>query len=220
MALREPSENFVKRLLEPTWQVSPQIQKTLAEIHPSGKICDLGAGGRKLRPGVVCVDLAPGPGVDIVADIHEVPLPDQEFELVICTGTLNLCERPKQVLSECFRLLKPGGLFHLEVGMFQPYNPEPEDYWRWTLAGLRKIHSEVGFEEHRAGPHIGPMAALSCAAIYVTGRVFDGGGVNRLLRGASHAVFGPMKYLDGLLSQDTLDKTPFAYGNYYVGRRP
>lgn len=218
---REPHRNPLRRLLEPTWQRTRPLQETLAETAASARICDVGAGGRRVRPDAVCVDIQPGENVDVVADSHDLPLPDGEFDLVICTGTLNLCEDPAKVVSEFLRILKPGGLLHLEVGMFQPYNPEPEDYWRWTQPGLRLLHERVGFEHVRSGAHIGPMSALATSGMYLVGRVFSGPNLfAKALRGASHAVLGPVKYVDGLISDEVIGQTPFAYGIYFVGRKP
>lgn len=218
---REPSPSLIGRLLEHTWQVEPALRETLTSIPAGARICDLGAGGRRVRPDVIAVDVAAGPGVDVVADIHHVPLPDASFDLVICTGTLNLCRSPEQVLAEIHRLLVPGGLLHLEVGMFQPYNPEPEDYWRWTRAGLRLLHQRAGFEEVRSGAHIGPMSALASSAIYVTSSLFAGPSLPmKAARGAAHAVFGPVKYLDRLIPKERRENGPLAYGLFYVARKP
>jgi SAM-dependent methyltransferase len=217
---REPHTNPLRRLLEPTWQVAHPLEDTLASTPEGHRICDVGAGGRRVRPDAVCVDIAAGPNVDVVADSHELPLEDNTFDLVICTGTLNLCLKPERVLGQIHRILKPGGLIHLEVGMFQPYNPEPEDYWRWTQPGLQLLHERAGFERVRNGAHMGPMAALTTSSLYLTGRVFEGAGiVPKAVRAASHLVFGPLKYLDGLISEDKLARTPFAYGIYFVGRK-
>jgi len=213
-------ESLVGRLLEPTWQVAPQLERTIALLAPGARICDLGAGGRRVRPGVVTVDLVAGPDTDIVADLHALPLPERSFDLVVCTGTLNLCVDPKRVLSEAFRILSPGGLLHLETAMFQPYTPEPADYWRWTQAGVARICAEAGFVEERAGSHIGPFTALASSALALTGAVFQGRGVmKKAARATSHAMFGPLKYLDALLSEDVMSRSPFSYGLYYVGRR-
>jgi SAM-dependent methyltransferase len=217
---REPHRNPLKRLMETTWQVAQPLADTLAETPAGARICDVGAGGRRVRPDAVCVDIAAGPNVDVVADSHELPLEDAGFDLVICTGTLNLCRDPAKVLSELQRILRPGGRVHLEVGMFQPYNPEPEDYWRWTLPGLRLLHARAGFQEVRSGAHIGPMSALATSGAYLAGRVFEGPSpVMKAARGVSHLMFGPLKYLDALLGADRLARTPFAYGIYYVGRK-
>lgn len=217
---REPHKNPLLRVLEPTYQVEKPLQATLSGLPAGASVCDIGAGGRRVRPDAVCVDIAPGPNVDVVADSHDLPLEDGRFDLVICTGTLNLCREPDRVLSEIARVLKPGGLVHLEVGMFQPYNPEPEDYWRWTLPGLRLLHDRCGFDEVRSGAHIGPMSALAASGTYLVGRLFEGPGpVNKVARVASHALLGPMKYLDAFISEDKRARTPFAYGNYFVGRK-
>lgn len=220
MATREPSPRLFQRWLEPTWQPDPPLPKTLAELSPGARICDLGAGGRRLTPSTRTVDLAPGPEVDVVADIHHVPLPDQSFELVVSTGTLNLCRDPAQVAKEMARLLVPGGLVHLEIGLFQPYLPEPEDYHRFTLPGLRLLFGRVGIEELRSGAHIGPMSALSTAALYLVADLLPGPAFwRRGLRGASHLAFGPLKYLDAALPQATRERGPFAYGIYFLGRK-
>lgn len=217
---REPHKNPIKRLMETTWQVTRPLAETLAETPEGARICDVGAGGRRVRPDAVCVDITAGPNVDVVADSHDLPLESGTFDLVICTGTLNLCRDPAKVLSELQRILRPGGRIHLEVGMFQPYNPEPEDYWRFTVPGLRLLHERAGFEEVRSGAHIGPMSALATSGAYLAGRVFEGPGVAmKAVRGASHLVFGPLKYLDALLGPERLAKTPFAYGIYYVGEK-
>ncbi|MEQ8565357.1 MAG: class I SAM-dependent methyltransferase [Deltaproteobacteria bacterium] len=217
---REPHPNPLMRLLEPTWRVERPLDDTLAALALDAKICDIGAGGRRIRPDAVCVDVAPGPNVDLVGDAHALPLDDAAYDLAVCTGTLNLCHDPAKVVSEFNRVLRTGGLVHLEVGMFQPYNPEPEDYWRFTLAGLRLLFDRGGFDQVRAGTHIGPMSALATSAMYLSGRLLEGEGLARkAARGASHAVFGPLKYLDGLIPKDKLARTPFGYGIYFVGKK-
>lgn len=207
-------------LLRPTWQVNPQLERTLEGLGPSARIADVGAGGRRVRPDALCVDVAAGPGVDLVADAHALPLPDASFDLAICTGTLNLCRNPRQVLTELHRILAPGGLLHLEVGMFQPYNPEPEDYWRFTRAGLEAITGDAGFTRVRAGVHMGPFSAFSNNAVMLASKVAEGPGLpRRLVRGGTQVALFWLKYLDHLLPADVLDDAPFAYGLYFVGRK-
>lgn len=216
-----PKDSALSRLLALTWQPDPQVEKTLADVPFEYRVCDLGAGGRRVRPDAVCVDLAPGPNVDVVSDIHHLPLADGSFGLVLCTGTLGLCEDPPRVLAECFRILRPGGLIHLEVPMFQPYLPEPEDYWRWTLPGLRKLSHRAGFDEVRSGPLIGPVSALANSATYLASHLFAKKTLaHKLVRGSAHLVFGSMKYLDRMIPTDRRRDVPFAYGLFYVGKKP
>ena len=45
----------------------------------------------------------------VLGAIEHLPLPDASFDLVISNGVFNLCPDKPRVLSEVFRVLKPGG---------------------------------------------------------------------------------------------------------------
>jgi SAM-dependent methyltransferase len=49
-------------------------------------------------------------------------------------------------LQEAYRILKPGGNIILTTHGYWFYHPTPNDYWRWTSAGLRKTVEAEGFE--------------------------------------------------------------------------
>src|SRR5205823_2015302 len=61
-------------------------------------------------------------------------------------------------LSECLRVLRPGGRMLLSTHGVFPYHPDPVDLWRWTCEGLRREVEQVGFEVVRFEGVIG-MAA-------------------------------------------------------------
>lgn len=215
------AQRALGRLVWPTFQVEPQVKGEVDAVPPGGRICDLGAGGRRVRGDAYCVDLVAGPDIDLVADVHHLPLPDRSFNLVVCTGTLNVCAEPAQVIAEAYRILGPGGRLLVEVGFFQPYLPEPEDFWRFTLAGLRQLCGRAGFEEVRAGAHIGPVTALASSALFCWSSLFAGDGLARkAARAAGDVICGLAKYGDLFLPQAARARVPFAYGYYYVGRRP
>ena len=46
---------------------------------------------------------------------------------------------PKMMVNEVFRVLKSGGLFFLSTHGNWPVQGAPNDYWRWTEYGLRKL---------------------------------------------------------------------------------
>jgi arsenite methyltransferase len=48
-----------------------------------------------------------------VAGCEEIPFPDEEFDLVISNGVLNLSPEKEKCFAEIFRVLKPGGRLQL-----------------------------------------------------------------------------------------------------------
>jgi SAM-dependent methyltransferase len=75
-----------------------------------------------------------------------VPAPDASFDAVLSTQVLEHVADPALYLSECYRVLRPGGRLLLSTHGVFVYHPDPVDYWRWTCAGLQRIVREVGFE--------------------------------------------------------------------------
>ena len=89
-----------------------------------------------------------------------VPLPDSSVDLVVSTQVLEHVIDPGLYLSECHRLLRPGGALALSTHGIMYYHPDPEDYWRWTSAGLARVVETAGLEvaEVRGVMGLGPAA--------------------------------------------------------------
>jgi SAM-dependent methyltransferase len=54
--------------------------------------------------------------------------------------------RPGKFLSECYRVLRPGGTLFCSVPFLFEYHAVPGDYHRWTHQGLQYDLAEVGFQ--------------------------------------------------------------------------
>jgi SAM-dependent methyltransferase len=115
---------------------------------------------------------------------------------VVCTGTLEHVRDPRQAVSELRRILKPGGLAHIDVPFMQGFHADPDDYWRFTLHGRRPLCSD--FEEIASGVHIGPP----CAVVWTVREWAAGLTTNRILSNLFLAVVAialwPVKYIDWL----------------------
>lgn len=146
------------------WVFSARGPVTLTDMLKDGIILNLGVGEGCSLPRAA-VDFISLPKTDIVADIHHLPFADNSVDGVFCTGTLEHVENPSQVMKQIFRVPKPRGIVHLEVPFMQPYHRDPEDYWRWTLDGLRLFARQHGFTEVRSGMHLGSTSAMNALII-------------------------------------------------------
>jgi SAM-dependent methyltransferase len=94
----------------------------------------------------VGVDLPGNPKADLeLGPDGTIPLPSGSVDLVMSTQVLEHVEDPRAYLAECARVLRPGGKLLLSTHGLMYYHPDPEDYWRWTCAGLRRLLEDQGF---------------------------------------------------------------------------
>ncbi len=182
-------------LPQPSIALRQNIEKTLQELPPDARLLDVGAGGRIIAPGVVTLDAVPFAGVAIVGDVHHLPLADNQFDCVFCTGVLEHIRDPWQVVREIHRVLKPGGVIHLDAPFMQAFHLDPVDYWRFTVDGLRQLCKD--FKEIEAGVQIGP----SCGVYWILREYMDSCFTNnrylaRMLLVLTAYLLAPMRYLD------------------------
>jgi SAM-dependent methyltransferase len=138
------------------------------------RVLDVGCGDRPyeeiLRPYAgeyVGVDRYKGPLVDVVAKAEMLPFPDAGFDCFLCSQVLEHAADPAAVLSEASRVLRPGGIAFVSTHGVANYHPNPEDYWRWTHAGLaRLIHTTGSWSVIDVIPNGGTGSALT----YLIGR--------------------------------------------------
>ncbi len=72
-------------------------------------------------------------------------LPDDFCDIILSNQVLEHVDSPSGYLQEAYRILKPGGCIILTTHGYWYYHPTPNDYWRWTSAGLRKTVEKEQF---------------------------------------------------------------------------
>lgn len=135
-------------------------------VAPGARVLDFGcaeAPYRHLFPaGVeyVGADLAGNGRAELLlTDDGTIPTEEARFDLVLSTQVLEHVGDPRLYVSECCRVLKPGGNLVLTTHGLMHYHPDPVDYWRWTSAGLARLLSSVGFAEIELSGILGFSAA-------------------------------------------------------------
>lgn len=93
------------------------------------------------------VDLEMNPQAEHHIDFDsKTTLPENYADIVLSNQVLEHVDSPQGYLQEAIRILKPGGTIILTTHGYWFYHPTPNDYWRWTSAGLRKTVEQEGFK--------------------------------------------------------------------------
>jgi SAM-dependent methyltransferase len=100
-------------------------------------------------------------GVDIVAELPDLPVGDKEYDVVLCTEVMEYLDDPAAALNEMTRILKSDGTLILTVPFIHPLHGDAEaDKFRFTFSFIDQFVG-VKFNQCR----IIPMGGL-CASIY------------------------------------------------------
>jgi len=143
------------QLRSPTYAVRAPLARWLREeadlaagSQRRPRLLDVGCGAKPYEPffaGAVTeyvgVDVA-NPAAELEGTVEEIPVPDESFELVLCTQTLEHALDPARAVRELRRVVAPGGRVLVSTHGVQVYHPNPDDYWRWTHAGLERLFRE------------------------------------------------------------------------------
>ncbi len=97
------------------------------------------------------VDLEPGEGVDLVLDLTEdctkidEVLGGTRYGTIFCLSVMEHCEQPFVMAEHLTGLLRPGGALVLSVPFAWVYHAYPDDYWRFTPQGVKKLFPDLDF---------------------------------------------------------------------------
>lgn len=196
----------------------------LAHHASSERVLDIGAGGSgygKFFPNRLSVDIDPLRKPDIVADAHALPFKDNEFSTVLCTEVLEHVRDPKTVLSEIYRVLKPGGVIILTTRFVYPLHDTPHDYWRFTKYGLAELFK--GFRDVEIIPEAKSFTTL---AILFQRLAFQGRfHIDKLVKLKLFIIAFVLQYCDWLIVKQYADikkskgETDICASGYYVSAK-
>ena len=151
-------------------------------------------GGRRFVDGYINLDLFPLAGVDVVADAHDLPFGDRQFQRVECDAVLEHVKCADRVVREMERVLAPGGVVHIVVPFCHPFHEYPSDFRRFTPDGLRLMAGDL--EVVAEGWRTGPTATMLVFVLEYVKLWFPW----RVWRILAHGVLGwllfPFRYLD------------------------
>lgn len=148
-------------------RLSKQLREAVERhlLEQNGTILDLGCGKKPYQPFFrdrsdlyVGVDISLGELVDVLCAGEALPFKKSSFSVSLCTQVLEHTDKPRVVIDEIFRVLKPSGLLFLSTHGNWPTHGAPHDYWRWTEHGLKKLL--MNFHIHAIRKCGGPVASI------------------------------------------------------------
>jgi SAM-dependent methyltransferase len=155
--------------------------KAAAERCGRYRVLDVGCGPKPYYPffaelaeEYVGVDVVENPAADLLGPVEALPVEDGAFDIVLCTQVLEHCDDPAQAIRELRRVTAPGGRVLASTHGVQVYHPSPEDLWRWTHVGLRRLFEReaqwAAVSVTPAGGTAGCLAMLLGTYLEIAGR--------------------------------------------------
>jgi SAM-dependent methyltransferase len=78
-------------------------------------------------------------------DLEAIPKQQGSYDVIICTQVLEHVKNPGKVVSEFYRILKPGGKLFLTAPQCFGIHMAPYNFFNYTSYGLEYIFKQSGF---------------------------------------------------------------------------
>lgn len=126
-----------------------------AKNYAIGKLLDIGCGNKPykayfkdyVKEHIGCdIVQSSENAVDVICEATSIPLPDNNFNTILCTQVIEHVADHNELLKEAYRLLNQGGYIILTGPMYWPLHEEPYDFFRFTKHGFKHLLEKVGFE--------------------------------------------------------------------------
>ena len=173
--------------------------------------------GRRI-PGIewLITDVDLAFGVDAVADVLSLPVPDASLDLVVVEHVLEHVVDPVAAGREIERVLRVGGIVLAKVPFSFPWHGGYVDFFRCTPAGLRAVFG--GTDVLHVAPSMGPASAVAYAGQAVMSVRARRRPARIAALVAGRVVLAPLKHLDRVLISMP-DAAIASAAIAYVGRR-
>lgn len=94
----------------------------------------------------VGIDFYPYKFVKVVSDLNnKLPYQDNVFDMIILSNVIEHIDNTEFLISECYRVLKPGGVLLATVPFLMRIHQKPYDFNRYTIYKLESLFSKIGF---------------------------------------------------------------------------
>ncbi len=205
------------------------VMSVASDAAPGATVLDVGAGdapyrelfghtrylsndwGESVHIGAVAAD--------VIAPAWALPVDSSTVDLVLCTQVLEHVPDPADVLSECLRVLRPGGTLALTVPLVWQLHEMPFDYYRYTPPGIGHLLGQAGFVDIDTRARNDSFTTLAQLMLNVGSSMGQGGDrLDDRRAEARSTLFELAGYIASLASLDVDRVLPLGYAT--LARRP
>ncbi len=143
------------------------------------------------------LDIVEGPGVDIVADILNLPTNFGTYDCIILQSVPEHISDIFKLFNEVDRVLNTDGVIYVEMPFLQGVHGDPYDYWRCTIPAFNILLPNYSvLLSGQSGGVVGALVWIICDLL---SNVSPWNTLNSVIRFSTRWLFAPLRYIDYLL---------------------
>ena len=94
------------------------------------------------------MDMEAGPNVDIVGKSHNIPFPNDHFDIVVSSSCFEHDDMFWITFLEICRVTKPGGYVYIQAPQNGHYHAHPVDNWRFYADSWKALEKWANLNNH------------------------------------------------------------------------
>jgi SAM-dependent methyltransferase len=160
---------------------------------------------------IISFDVYDSNNIDLIADAHSLPFKNDKFDLIVIQAVIEHVFDPIQVVSECFRVLKPNALIYAETPFLQHVHEGAFDFTRYTNLGHRILFNK--FKKIKSGYIGGLGQSFLWSLEYLISGIFR----SRIAGKITKIIFFWIRWVEFIIPSSW--NSDGACGNYFIGKK-
>jgi SAM-dependent methyltransferase len=214
---------FVRRVYA-THNDSRAVRRALGGLLAGGlggRRLNVGSGDTHLAQDMLNLDRQATRSTHVVGDAQALPFATGVFRVVVSQETVEHVADPFRAVRELARVTATNGEIYLQLPFVIGYHPGPEDYWRFTRAGIAQLVEQAGLQVETLGQSVSAGTGAYRILVELVAGFFAAAwsALYWPVKAGAAVVFYPLKWLDGWMHRSA-QRDRIAGGYFVIARKP